>query len=107
MQADGVVLVTERLHAVDPAASVAELRALEPSLMKALRVLWATGVAHGDIAVRNLALDKDGNVRLFDLGRAHDFNCECETASAACEAAEAADRPSLQRMLSGKTLFSL
>ena len=47
-----------------------ELELHQASIQAAVEELWKAGVAHGDLARRNVSIDSSGMVRLMDLGQA-------------------------------------
>lgn len=50
------------------AATPAACKQHAAAIVRAVQLLWAAGVAHGDIAERNLLLSEAGTVAIMDFG---------------------------------------
>ena len=67
---EGIIgVVMERLEPPDCChMTLTELRKYEDEIRAAFDTLWRAGVVHRDIAARNLSVNSNGRVCIFDFG---------------------------------------
>ena len=81
----------------------AMLKVHQRGVVEVFNALWACGVSHGDIALRNLGLSCNA-VCIYDLGRTHDHTHDGIDSAQAALAARQRDLPSLETLLASARL---